>query len=440
MAAPTTIPEWATGATAEKTEPPADIQSTGFTDGYPPPHEYINWFWNLVSVYLKGGGVFDSPEAAYAALDDGGKALVWDATTDAPLTVGSAVTLGTSMVPSGVVACDGVYVYVGGLVGGATTPVYQFDRSLSSTTQITTYTPANTGLASSIDCDGEYVAVANTQYVDLFTVDGTLVWTYDHGGTVYAVKLTDGDVIMVGEEVTNISVRRLSNASGTVVWEYDHGEAVYGLAVALPRVFIYGDASAHATGAQLRCLVAATGAAATTEGGTAADTTGIAWDDATARSPNPFNFLATDGKRLFLIDPATSPDTLEVCSITDGESLASRQVSLSTALGLTVDDRHVYVSTYNSSVSAIEAFDKDTLNPVGRTATVAGTITGNTSWPVSDGASLFWLLVPGSGPSTSHFRRVTLANPAPRLWERTDHTVAEGRLPWRRLINPIEVD
>jgi len=54
MAKPTTLPEWATGATgiAETTEPSAGKKADGWADAELPPHNFFNWLFNVIYTWF----------------------------------------------------------------------------------------------------------------------------------------------------------------------------------------------------------------------------------------------------------------------------------------------------------------------------------------------------------------------------------------------------
>lgn len=422
---------WATSGT--KTEPPAAVKSTGWTDGYSPPHEWVNWIYNVIGTWFTTGGVFATPEAAYAALEDGEQAWVREAEDENPLTVKTAVTLGSSFIPLAVCG-DGVYWHVAGSLGGNAVG-YKFERDIDSGQTIqATYTCANTGTTPvAIATNGQYVAIANGQYVDCFTAeDGTHLWTFDHGANVAAVAVAGDSVYVAGADTGSAAVHRVAisgGGAGTATWSYDHSADVSGIAVAFPRVFFTAAASSHGSGAKMRALNYQNGADAANEGGTGADTTGVAWDS-TVPSGALLWFRA-DGKRLY----GYVSGTVYSYSPVDGSQLAS-QAGVPGEAGIAVGDRHIYVARNASSTAYMYALDKVTLDLIGKSAVNSGIgpYVGENGMAFDGAAGVIV-----SNALTNNAARFAALNPAPRLWERTDFT-SNQHLPWRGLIHPVEID
>lgn len=73
---------------------------------------------------------------------------------------------------------------------------------------------------------------------------GNVLWTADHGDTVYAVAAdADGNVYTGGAQSSGVTTRKY-DSSGVVQWSVDHGGTVYGIAVdASGNVYTVGQSS-----------------------------------------------------------------------------------------------------------------------------------------------------------------------------------------------------
>lgn len=422
MPAPSELPTWATAGSAEITEPTDPIKAQGFVDGYPAAHEWVNWFWNSVSEWLGwiaggGQGTYSDPETAYAEMDAGETAWVFEVEDGYQ---GAEHT--TPAAPTAVVQdmdVDGVYLYY-----CLTTAGYRRARTLPSTLAAT-YTPTNAGTVVAIASDGRSVALAYGNYVECFEPTGASRWAYNHSAAVQDVAFApNGDVLFVGTSAlanswTNLN--RLGRVTGTSTgpgWVKDFYTGVagtlYSVCSAGGRVIAAGGVNGggdnivvydEGTGAELRT------------GTTGADVS----------EPG---CLASDGVMVFV---ALSADPyLEVYGLLYLDAVSTRSDIAIHCHAVAVDQDHVYLALEEtgSGDGYVQAITKDTFTPIYQTDTLTA------DYPTavaSDGSGLFYGQTADAG-GTLH--RVYRGRNRAELWRRTDPT--DGAVtPWTRAIYPI---
>jgi hypothetical protein len=341
-------------------QPLPAILSGGWLAGLKPPHEWVNWWWNLVGKWIAwfdGGGVgtpYNDPATAYADLADGEFCRVLDAT--APSAGGTSY--GTTTIGSDVLDMDGdgVYYYVlTGTTGRRRT-------RLSPHTVSGVYTKTNAGASNSIASDGKVVVMSYGNYVEAFEPTGASRWVYNHGagvkdvciyaGKVYAVGLADG----AGHELVCID-----QVAGTKTWGYQHNGVLQAVCAGSARVFIAGAASAHASGATLRAVNASDGKDAINEGGRGIDTNGRSWDKVQATAQTSPHTLATDGQHLYCGYPSAAAKELDVRGVGDGEVVFDKVLSYTVA-SVCVDPVGVLVATNNATDGYLWSLDRKTLS------------------------------------------------------------------------------
>jgi len=420
MPAPTEpSPTWATAATAEITEPTDPVKEQGYVDGYPASHEWVNWFWNLVGSWLAwmsagGQNHYSTPDAAYADLDDGETAWVWEREEgvqgeDHTLAVAPAAAIQDMDV-------DGVYVYY-----ALTTAGYQRDRTLPGSVSAT-YTPTNAGTVVAIATDGDSVALAYGNYVECYEIDGTSRWVYDHSASVQDVAFAGGDVVFVGtSDAANswTNLNRLAKATGSNVspgWIKDFYSSgagtLYSVCVAGGRVIAAGDVNPSAKN------IVSYDISSSAEIATAATATDVSMG----------RCVACDGVMVYVgVQADTYLEILNLTALTAFDTLTSVGVA---CFAVAVDQDHTYMALEAAGNGWVGAITKDTLSPIYKTDSLTA------DYPTavaSDGSALFYGQT-ADGGGTVH--RVYRGRNRAELWRRTDHSDSTVT-PWARAIYPI---
>jgi len=436
MAPPTTWfpPHFADAVGHETVTKPSDtFLGHGYAPDEPLAAEHLNWYLQAMAQWLaslSGGLVFPTPEAAIAALIDSQTSLPTYVPCiideyDADQRPGSVKT---SVIPVGVaLSVDVSGRSVVWCVSGSAVALAK-ERDL--TTAVATYNLAGAAVITSesrVITDGIYTLVSYDTFVDCFGHDsGTLLWTYDHGAAVYDIAMDGTRVYIVGELGTaNKHARGVTLATGVQAWAYRHsagaGDALYSVATNGRQVFVAGEDSSYASGATLRALEASTGNDATNEGGTAADTTGMAWNDVQVSQIVRGKCLATDGRSLFLGYADTAARELEKRGCDDGTIVASVELADS-CTSVAVDQRYVFTS---DDADHVIAFEKD----LTRAWQYIGAETG-AKQVVSDGSAVFMTDFTGLAGLVKRLYRGNTAE----TWRRVN--TAHNHLPFRQLIIP----
>ena len=283
----------------------------------PPPFSFVNWFWNLASLWLQhlsGAGTYTNLADAVLNLTAvGGGAtertfLLDEKDTDQAF--GSTnLTTTAPTIPLSIAVTGRSIIRIG---SGAADAGVGLQRDLS--TAIATYAKSASIVATRIISDGVFVAIAYGDFVELFNHDtGASIWLYDHGGLVHDIAMDGTHIYMVGANGTtspaNKKVRALPIAASGVpveVWSYDHGATVFSVATNGRQVFIAGSASSFSSAATLRALNAVNVNDFDNEGGTATDGTLSAWNITQAVPVASQAKLATDGRSLWIALPAAA--------------------------------------------------------------------------------------------------------------------------------------
>lgn len=192
-------------------------------------------------------------------------------------------------------ATTGLSVILG---GNATGDPKRFNRLLNTLEATYTLQQVNTLGVRKVVTDGDRVCVIHDTYVELFEMDGTPAWDFNHTAQLNDVWLTRQFVYICGAEVGGtISVRKLNRSDGAVQWSYDHGNDVFAIWADDVVCHIDGAVSAHVSGATFRILNAFSGSDLTNEGGTGTDTAQLAMNAVDGvTDPEQYSFVeAPDG-------------------------------------------------------------------------------------------------------------------------------------------------
>jgi hypothetical protein len=415
---------WATGGSAEITEPPDARKNVGFVSGDVPPHQYINWTWNILGELIdatQGSVNYSTLSSAVTALTDLlGNPIERTCIIDeydldqSPGTINTSIDTGTNTYCLDVSGNAVVYIEDGAAAG------YAKNRGLTST--LATYTKTNAGSATKIITDGKYTAIAYAGYVELFTFAGVSSWVYNNTNTIIDICMDGTRLYLV--DSTGLA-KAINLAAGTLTWSYNHGAALYHCATNGKQVFIGGAVSSYASSATLRALVATNGYDEANEGGTGLDATDVAWNKTPTLSlgivvPSLYQKIVCDGRNLYIFDVSTN--TLEVRSCANGNVSVSRSLS-DYVLRMAVDQDFLVVS---NDADQVITFDKKTLNPIWLWKNTVDT------WAVaSDGAAVFAASLTGTRTITRLYRGNRSG-----IWRRAD--LADNYLPYRQLIIPME--
>lgn len=148
-------------------------------------------------------------------------------------------------------------------------------------TLLTTYAlvGAKAGGTRKIVTDGKQVCVIQSTFCELFDIDGTHKWSYNHNAILYDVHMTENSVYICG--VTNAvpeTVVKINKGTGVKSWGYNHNADVASVWSDEVAVHFDGDPSGHASGATFRIIDSSGGFDVANEGGTGLSTSGRAGD------------------------------------------------------------------------------------------------------------------------------------------------------------------
>ncbi len=362
MGKPTTVPPtWAYDAAADVDTPPTQQRAIGWIAEDIPPAGWINYlykWWSSWLDYLQGAYPgFDTLEDAYAGLTAGDAAIVYEADRnsiagDEHSDGGTAAAAVTAVCATGI---DVVFAD-----GGDPKMVARADMD----TVVRTFTKTNAGTVQKLVNDGSRLYAAYGNYVEAWNLStGASVWVYDHGATVWDIAVYDGRLFLGGVSGTGAKEVRSINAEvgGAAQWSYNHNGTVFSVTATHNRVIIAGAASGHASGAHMRALQHATGNDATNEGGTAADTTGVAWNRVMANAISA-NSLAADARGLWVVDDtANTVIRIDVALGTTVQTSAT-MTAINANHGIAVDQDYVILGTDDY----VYALDRATLGTVWR--------------------------------------------------------------------------
>lgn len=344
----------------------------------------------------------------------------------APGTIHTDTDVGHPVTSVGVSGAAVVYCSSGQLIGHAvgrdtTTAIASYDLAGAATFDV----------YSRIITDGSrYTICSYGQFVECFTYAGVHVWTYDHGAQVYDIAMDGTRVYLVGAIGTGSHhARALTLVAGAGVWDYRHSAAgsLYAVATNGRQVFVAGTASSYASGATIRALEATTGNDAANEGGTAADTLGLAWDDVQATPIGAWGMtLCTDGPSLFVGYSAAAARQVERRGANDGTILASAEIPTENVLCIAVDQRYLFAA--HDGADAVVAFEKQTLSRAWRWLEPAAN-------PINAVASDGFAVFAGCDVAARRLTRLYRGNSS-TLCRRCDP--ADDSLPYRLLLVPQE--
>ena len=343
----TSYPTWATDGAADIDTPPTQEQDLGWVFEDIPPAGYFNWKWNLDGQWLTWLAtalpVVDTLEDGVDELTVAPKLAIIDENDRDKIpgnTNGDGGTVATNVADVCATGDGVIYAHTAGA-----DPLRLVSRADMGTV-IRSFT--KTGAASAVNrivTDGIRVYACYGQIVEAWTIaTGASVWTYDHGASVLDLAVYDGRLFLVGLTGTGTKhARALLAATGTIEWSYQHSAAgqLSSCVAVHGRLIVGGDASSFASGAHLRALQYATGNDATNEGGTAADTTGVAWN-VVLGGVVATRMLATDGRKFYLSVFGTS--VLGVYGIADGAGpQVSKTITGVTFAAIACDHEYAYV-------------------------------------------------------------------------------------------------
>lgn len=429
------LPDWATDPGAEIETPDGNQRQNGWAFKQPVPHEWMNWFWNAVYLWLdhfsQSASRFEALEDAVDTLDVGDTCVIneHDAATfpgEQLIGIASGANTWSSADVSGLSV---VYADLGG----------SFDINVVDRADLTTAIPASAltpppGPATRVITDGKFVAVAAGNLVYLYDHDvgGAALWSYDHGATVNDICMDGTHVYLAGDAGTGTHHARAiileGGSAGTSAWDYDHGASLESCATDGRRVFVGGAASSHGSASTVRALIASNGFDAANEGGTGLDTTDTAWDQAYPNPPSTWGQMAVDGRGLLLVGRSGGAQRIAALAVGDGGILTLGGLGSPTIPRVAIDDAYIYSQDLGLGVNGrIVAYRKDTIQPVW---------VSESDEPfnsvASDGAAVF---AAAGSTGSIQLEKMTRGNRS-GIWRRVDP--ADDYLPFRQLIIPAE--
>ncbi len=437
MPKPSETPRWADLAAAEDIAEPADTaKDSGWKARIRPPHEWVNWWWNLVYQWITWLSTtyptYDTPEDAYADLDDGEAAFVYEADRDKQVGFAGAShsSTGTASTACNALAVSGTHLFY---AEGGGNPKMVPRSDIDTVTR--TFTKTNAGTVQRLlFCHSEgvqYLVAAYSTYVECWNAStGASLWVYDHGATVYDLAYLHNRLGIAGDTGTGSKeVRALLISSGVAQWSYQHNATAYSICSCGNAFVIAGNNSAHASGANMRALYFSNGADAANEGGTSADTNGVAWDKVQTNQSLDVH-LVGDRKGLYWLDRVAS--TVNRLDPTNGDVLVSWAFDGSwDSQRLALDHEFLLAAIDEGGLTTgwCYALDRTNLVPVWRWQ-------GPTGDPVrhvaTDGSAVFvgventpslpvWRLYRGNRPHL--FRKTTLGGFGTELYEIPAHLI-----------------
>lgn len=359
MTKPATVPTHDTNGTL-LTTPPSGILSDGYQALDKPAAGWFNWLFYWITQWIAwlqtAKPTFDTTEAAYDALTTGDWAWVYENDKNYRLGIDTVGTAGgTANTDVSAICVNGTHVFY---AHGAANPIMVARAALNTT--VRTFTRTNAGTVVKLLTNGTYLFAAYGNYVEAWTIStGASAWVYNHGAAVYDLAVHSSRLCLVGASGTGTKhARGLLQSTGGVQWSYAHGDATVTLfsVCAIPGAFVVaGNASTFASAANMRALAFLTGNDATNEGGTAADTTGVAWN-AVQANDSVDRVLAGDRQGLWWFDDVAN--TAYVLDRYSGAVLTSYDI-VDQVNGIAVDQDHLYVA----GDARVWCLDKRTLRP-----------------------------------------------------------------------------
>jgi hypothetical protein len=428
---PTDTPRWGTipSGGSQVIEPPDGLQDRGWLAFNKPPAAFVNWAWNrfgdwvahfasTASRFPTLQGAANAPATAPLVVgdsclideDDGGipGALV-TATIDSVLTVA---------IIDADAGSDGI-LYAG-IDGGGLRRIRLNERDGSGLIREYVATNAITNITKVLYDGVDVIAsyddgiVATVESWDAATGVSNWVVTPVVGVVTIEDMAWDDSQIYITSALAAGELKALSRATGATNYTFDHGAALRSIATNGVLVFVQGPASAHASGATLRGIVAVNGFDATGEGGLGTDAF-LAWDIVEVTPNITTKALATNNRTLYTHNGA-GLGTLHARGCSNGVSVVSVTPSVSPVY-IRVDQDNVYLT----GTSLLFAYDKTSLAEIWR----LDPVTPNNSI-ATDGAALFF-------QNDNRAR----GNQRPTAFRRLDPS-AEKQLLLRQLLVPVD--
>jgi hypothetical protein len=430
------LSDWATSGTA--TKPSSARIASGWSAGEKPTDAHVNYLFQQAFRQLSEMGA-----RRFASLDDASVGLT-DAATNLPIYTtcilderdtdqrpGAVHTSVAGAANVGAVVCTGESIIVIEGVAAAAT-FKEYTRGLAL---IQTFAPSHAMAAPyAIATNGRHVVAAYMDGLGAFWVEcwlrssGASLWTYDHGNGITDICLDGTRVYVVGSAgVGAHEARALNLTTGALVWAYAHGATLYKCATDGSRCYIAGLAAPAGSLSHVRALTAEAGEDAANEGGTAADTSGRAWDGGiTLNDYTNAGGMATDGRHLW-VTMLNGSNYLQIMECSYGTILTTPMTAAlpSTPSGIALDHAFVLVAF----AGQISAFDKVTL---ARAWTRVHAV-GNVYSVATDGCAVFQGAQTGGGGLT--LTRIYRGNRA-GVWRRVNPT--DNYLPYRQILIPQE--
>lgn len=414
MPKPSETPRWADLADpADIATPTSTARDSGWKARIRPPHEWVNWFWNLCYEWVlwlsevpprytsMSAAIDDIAEEQLVLIDEGNSIYYPGASLDDA----AAGTIGQRAYD---LCSTGKYlVYIA--PAGMPTVVDREDIDTAVST-LAGGTIAAGGLR--VFTEGTHVYYISGNKIACWTIStGAFVWEYDHGAAINDGCVYNGRVFIVGAAGTGTKhLRALLYDTGAVSWSYNHNGELRAVAAAQGRVFVGGAASGHASGAHMRSVVDSSGADLANEGGNGVDASGRSWDIVRAVAPDYLTFT-TDGRSLFAVWPVGQPYQLEAIDLWNGS--VSRGRVLTAGLSQPTCDVDYVLAV---DAAGISVFDRRSLDVVTRVIDTDATSVD------SDGGAIFYgRLLPGNGSLLGKAQRLN----RPTLYRKT--ALASGK-------------
>ena len=422
MARPSSFPRWATDGGADIDEPPEAQKDDGWVENDTPPHGLVNWFWNLVYlwvIHLSGtASRFDTLKAAVEALAVGETGIVDETDMDAL----RGRTLDQAAPGATVSAIDVTGTHVVYSPDGLDPVLVALD---ALGVVIRTFTLTNAGTVVRVVTDGIFVVAAYGNFLECWLLaDGVSQWDIDHGAAVSDCCIDATRAYLVGDAGTGTHHARATVlSSGASAWDYDHGGILESVCTDGSQVFIAGAASSFGSVANIRALAADNGFDKADEGGTGLDTSLRAWDDITATPISDRQRMATDGRHLYFIEGTT----LHKASLSGTAGVVDAKTLINIGDFPIYVDRDFILQAGTDTV----VWDKDSLAENFRLATTTASI-------ASDGVAIYQGF---SVAEPNELVRISRGRNRASVWRRIDPNDAPlglDRYPYRQLIIPEE--
>jgi len=387
-----TVFRWLTGspASGQAVAPAQETQDNGFVVNLPIAAEWINWAWKAIGELTASAQRFDTLEDAVELLqsDETGIIIEGDP-SNRPFVYSSSIGV---MDGAALIAVSARYFVVFDEVGGSARGSFFAERSESGygatlPTNRVDLSPTNAVTNQrAVLTDGSTFVLVHDQYAEAFDNTGSSLWVYDHGAAIYDAAIHGGQVFIAGALGTgNHHVRSIAIASGTATWEYQHSATgtVNAITTNGRQVFFGGTPSSYSSSASLRAVDFANGGDAANEGGTAASTTGLAWDDTNGGATVAVKGLAANGGRLVLANLALAcPQPIQIRTALGaaiGWDVYESSPATMAATQVAIDHRYAYVAQSDGAPSGnrygtVIVYDLDTGARTFRVATYDGSL------------------------------------------------------------------